>query len=208
VSEGWVVDFDGVEEGKVNSWGLCRNRDDRVESRSASAGDAESPAPRRRRHIVIGTSKTLQKRLSYGLLGLLLVYAVVRSTFAAAAKPLWYDELLTLTVASQPNWHAIIAALRAPLDGQPPLFHIIEKFAIRLARNEEISLRLPSILAMPCSLACVFVYAKKRWGELIALVCSSFLLMTMVFRYYAEEARPYSMVVACFAFALVCYQRA
>lgn len=157
---------------------------------------------------MIESSKILQKRLSYSLLGLLLVYTVVRSTFAAHAKLFWYDELLTLTMASLPNWHAIVAALRAPLDGQPPVFHVIEKFAMHLARNQEIALRIPSILAIPVSLICIFIYARKRWGELIALVCSAFLLMTMVFRYYAEEARPYSMVVACFAFASVCYQHA
>jgi uncharacterized membrane protein len=157
---------------------------------------------------VIETPRSFPKKLSYALLGLLLVYAVVRCTVAARAKLFWFDELLTLRVALQPNWHAIMEALRAPIDGQPPLFHLIEKFALGLTRNQEIALRLPSIVAMPVTLACIFVFARKRWGHLIALVCSSFLLMTVVFRYYAEEARPYSMEVACFALALVCYQRA
>ena len=38
------------------------------------------------------------------------------------------------------------------------------------------------------------------------MLCAALLLMTSVFQTYSVEARPYSMLVACFAFALVCYQ--
>jgi hypothetical protein len=148
------------------------------------------------------------KKLIYVLTGLLLVYAIFRSVFAAIGKPLWYDELLTLTVSSLGNWSAILRALRLPLDGQPPLFYMIEHFASGVTRNQEIALRLPSILALPFTLTCVFVYTKKNCGEIVAFLCALFLLMTSVFQLYAVEARPYSMVVACIAFALVCYQRA
>lgn len=148
------------------------------------------------------------KKLVYGLMGLLLAYVIARSVFAALGKSLWYDELLTLIVSSQGNWSAILRALRLPLDGQPPLFYLIEHFASGVSRNQEIALRLPSILAFPCTLTCVFVYAKKNCGEIIAFLCALFLLTTSVFQLYSVEARPYSLVVACIAFALVCYQRA
>jgi 4-amino-4-deoxy-L-arabinose transferase-like glycosyltransferase len=49
---------------------------------------------------------------------------------------------------------------------------------------------------------------KKRSGELIALLCALLLLLTEVFQLYAVAARPYSMVVACVAFAAVCHQGA
>ncbi len=147
------------------------------------------------------------KKLIHGLLGLLLVYVIVRSVFAAAGKAFWYDELLTLTVSSLGSWKAMLTALSRPLDGQPPLFYVIEHFALGLTRNKEIALRLPSILAFPCTLTCVFLYVKKRGGEIVALLCAIFILTTSVFQLYAVEARPYSLVVACIAFALVCYQR-
>jgi hypothetical protein len=148
------------------------------------------------------------KKLIYGLMGFLLVYAIFRSVLAAAGRAFWYDELLTLTVSSLGSWKSILDALRRPLDGQPPFFYVIEHFASGFTRNQEIALRLPSILAFPCTLACVFIYTKKRGGELVALLCAAFVLTTSVFQTYAIEARPYSMVVACMAFALVCYQRA
>jgi hypothetical protein len=147
------------------------------------------------------------KRVIYGFLGVLLVYVIIRSILAAAGKSLWYDELLTLTVSSQGAWHGILSALRGPLDGQPPLFYKIELIASSLIGNQEIALRLPSIFALPCTITCVFIYAKRHMGEIVAIVCAVFFLMTNVFQYYAMEARPYSMVLACIAFALVCYQR-
>jgi hypothetical protein len=141
-------------------------------------------------------------------MGFLVLYVIFRSVAAAAGRSFWYDELLTLIVSTQGSWGAIVLALRLPLDGQPPLFYMIEHFASGHCPSQEIALRLPSLLAFPCTLVCVFVYVKKNAGELIAFLCAIFLLTTSVFQLYAVEARPYSMVVACIAFALVCYQRA
>ena len=42
---------------------------------------------------------------------------------------------------------------------------------------------------------------------MVALLSSMFLLISAVFQYYAQEARPYSIVLACITFALLCYQR-
>ncbi|MGB9511502.1 MAG: glycosyltransferase family 39 protein, partial [Candidatus Acidiferrum sp.] len=156
---------------------------------------------------MIEDSRTPTQKVAYLLLGLLIVYAVIRSIEAAAGKPFWYDEILTLTVSSLDSWTARLTALRLPLDGQPPLFYWFEHLALRFSRNQEIALRLPSIIAFPVTLICVFVYLRKAAGEIVAFLSTFALLLTAVFQVYAVEARPYSMVVACFAFALLCYQR-
>ena len=153
------------------------------------------------------TFRDLPKKLSYGLLALLVVYVVVRSVFTAEAKPLWYDELLTLAVTSLDSWSARLQALRLPLDGQPPLFYWIEHFALKLNNNPELALRLPSIAAFPVVLICVYVYARKQGSEAAAILCATALLLTDTFAVYAAEARPYSLVLACLAVALVSYQR-
>jgi hypothetical protein len=147
------------------------------------------------------------KKLMYILMAILLVYSVVRSVAFALGKPFWYDEMLTLITSSQGSWNAIVKALLVPTDGQPPLFHWTEHIARGLLRNPEVALRLPSIMGLPCTLLCVFVFVKRRGGRIVALVCAVMLLMTEAFQYYAAEARPYGMVMACIAFAMVCYQR-
>jgi len=140
-------------------------------------------------------------------MGLLLVYVVIRSVVAAAMKPFWYDEVTTITLSSQPSLKGIWVALARAVDGQPPSFFWIERAAISFLRNIQIAARLPAILAMPCTMICVFVYAKKRSGEAIAFLCAFLLLSTVLFSRYAAEARPYSMLMACIAFAMLCYQR-
>ncbi len=50
--------------------------------------------------FVIETSRTFQKRVSWGLLARQMIYAVLRSITAAAGKPSWFDELLTVAVSS------------------------------------------------------------------------------------------------------------
>ena len=144
----------------------------------------------------------------YAAVAPLLAYTFVRSVVAAAGKPFWYDELLTQVVAAQGSWQRIVAALMGPTDGQPPLFYAIEHFASGLCGNQQVALRLPAALGVVCTILCIFIYARRMSGSVIALLCGGGLLATCVFQNYAQEARPYSMVMALIAFAMVCYQRA
>jgi hypothetical protein len=146
-------------------------------------------------------------KIIYILFGLLLVYSVIRSFVAASTATLWYDEILTWAVTAQGGWHRIVGALFRGIDGQPPFFHWLERYASHMAARPEIGLRLPCIIAFPCTLLSVFLCAKRRAGPGVALLCSAFLLATPVFQVYTAQARPYGLVVACIAFALLCYQR-
>ena len=88
---------------------------------------------------------------------ILIAYAIVRSLFAAASKPFWYDEVCTLIVARQPSVSAIWRALAQPADGQPPPFYLVERAAAALLHNPQIAFRLPSICGFACTLVCVFI---------------------------------------------------
>jgi uncharacterized membrane protein len=136
------------------------------------------------------------KRVIYGLLGLLVVYVIVRGVVGARGRPFWYDELLTLAIAGQPTlremWHAVARGF----DSGPPGFYLVERVALGLVRNKEIALRSPAILASPCILICIYVYAKKRSGEVVACLCALLLLGTNLFHTYLIDARAYSMVLA------------
>src|SRR5262249_29713654 len=142
----------------------------------------------------------LEKRLETFtplLVGLLLIYTFARSVVAGTGKVYWYDELLTQLVTSQGSVSGIMVALRGPLDGQPPVFYVIEHLASRLIANQDIALRLPSALGVVCTMLCVYVFLHRQSGRVVALLTATFLLMTALFKVYAVEARPYSLVVAC-----------
>jgi hypothetical protein len=137
----------------------------------------------------------------------LVVYAVVRGLVAAATEQLSFDEILTQIVASQPGLKGIWAALSKAVDGQAPAHYVIERTAMGLVSNVHVALRIPPILATACILVFLFVYLRRRSGGWVAFLCAFLILSTSVFRYFADVARPYTMFLACFAFALVCYQR-
>jgi len=147
------------------------------------------------------------KNVAYVFITVLVVYTLVRGTFGAAAKPIWIDEFCTLAIASQSGIHGIWNAIRSGIDSAPPLFYVIEAGALKVTSNKEIALRLPAILAFPCTLVCVFALITKYSGNLIACCCAFVMLSTSLFSTLQTDARSYSMVMACVAFALVCYQR-
>jgi len=139
---------------------------------------------------------------------ILVIYAAVKTLIAAASKPFWYDEVLTWILARQPSVRAIWNSLESAADSQGPAFYVIESAMSAIIPNQEIALRLPSILGYCCLILCIFVFVRRRVGSGLALICAVVPFMTVLFRVYAIEARAYSLFVACDAVALVCYQRA
>ncbi len=138
----------------------------------------------------------------------MVVYAAFRNLAEAATKPLWFDELLTQLLSREPGVSALWNALKTGVDGMPPGFYLIERVLGKAPINEQIAYRIPSIMALSVTLLCVYAFVKRRNGPLTALLCTSVVLMTPLYNQYAAEARPYSMLVACIALAMVCYQRA
>jgi hypothetical protein len=152
--------------------------------------------------------EALTERAAPIALGFLLIYAFVRALVAATGKVFWYDELLTKLVVAQHTWAGMMSAIRAPVDTQPPLFYLVERLSSALIHNDYIAFRLPSAISMVATVWFVYLYVRRARGATVAFLCALFCLFTEQFTYYAQEARPYSMLVACIAFALVCYQRA
>ena len=158
------------------------------------------------RFVAAGEKKNSEKLAALGI-WILVAFATIRNLFAAAATRFWCDEVWTAIMARQFSLRMMWSALARAVDSQPPPFYFVERAASALTPNVQIGLRLPSILGFACTLLCVFTFIRRRSGGVIALVCTAILLLTVLFDPYATDARPYSMVVACVALALVCYQR-
>lgn len=143
----------------------------------------------------------------FPLLIAVVVYAAARNLVEATIKPFWFDEILTEVVSREPGIAALWRTLKTAVDGNPPLFYLVERTSSHFAANGLIAYRLPSILAFSCTLICLYVFVARRSGPVTAMLCTSLIFLTPLFGFYADEARPYSMSVACIAFAMVCYQR-
>ena len=142
------------------------------------------------------------------VLGLLLGYVFLKGLAQTAITPISGDETFTLTLARETHTTALWQALLRGADGQPPLFYLIERFFLHLGSNANIALRLPSLLAFCCTAVCLYVFVKRRATSFQALLCAILLLNTTLYLIFAIQARPYSLVAAGVAFAMVCYQRA
>lgn len=132
---------------------------------------------------------------------------LIEALFRAIAKDLWFDEILTLLVATQPRISGIWQLLTHGVDGHPPGVYLVERAIVSLGGNERIVLRLPSIAGFLCVLICMFVFIRRRTGGLVALISVSALLVTELYAPFAFEARSYGLMVACIAVALLCYER-
>ena len=108
------------------------------------------------------------KRYVYGLTVILAIYVAVRSVVGAALKPFFFDEIITYAVASQSNVRDIWRSLSQAIDSQPPLFYLIERVSLGSFHNPQIALRMPSTLALACTLICVSVYLKRRNSAAVA----------------------------------------
>jgi len=117
--------------------------------------------------------RTPPNSLITALLIFLLAYCLMRLGVAARLNPFWYDEILTRAVAAQTSLAGAMRALLDGVDSHTPFFYLIEFYALRLFKNEEFALRLPSVLAFAIALLCVFTYAKRRWTEVGALGCAA-----------------------------------
>jgi hypothetical protein len=113
------------------------------------------------------------ERISPYVLGILIVYAILRNLFQAATKPFWYDELCTFILVRQQRLSTMWSALAHGADGNPPGFYLAERFASALLANENIAFRWLSILGFSCVLVSLFQLIRERRGSVIALFCAS-----------------------------------
>lgn len=138
------------------------------------------------------------------LIILLLCYGLtVRHT--GALKPLWFDEVGTLTVSTQPTLHRMFVA--AEPDGQPPLQYLVIRGVLHLLPYSEFVLRLPALLCMLLAVLALYLFLRSYCSAPVALVGVSAFITPDIIRYGAE-ARPYAFMVAFTALLLLCWHRA
>lgn len=163
------------------------------------------PAPEAPRSPASGNSFA-EKSALFGL-AILILYATFRNVCQALVRPLWYDEICTMLMVQQLHLHRLWQALAHGADGQTFAFYLLESVPAALIRNENLAYRGVSILGFALTLLCLFVAVRTRKGGAIALVCAAIPLTTIIYEEFAVDARPYSLLIACIAFAIVCYQR-
>jgi hypothetical protein len=129
------------------------------------------------------------------------------SLFQAAHKPLWFDELFSLYLSTLPEVADIWRALATGLEQTPPLFYLVTRVSLSLVPFPEIGLRLPEIVATLWGAGCVFLYLRRRLSPLWGCSGVALYAVSSLYTRYRLEGRSYALTAACFATALVLWQR-
>lgn len=143
------------------------------------------------------------RRIALGLLGLLIVSFLLRST--ALHGRFWIDEGLSVGIASFP-FTDIPGVLRQ--DGSPPLYYLLLHVWINLfgdgeARTHALSLGF-ALLTVPVG----FALARTLFNERAAWCTATVAALIPFLSYYAQETRMYALaallsMIAAGAWALV-----
>lgn len=125
----------------------------------------------------------------------------------AAVIPLWFDEIISYTVARLPDLSTIWAALAQTADGQPPLTHLSMRLAHTLLGTGELATRIPYLFAFAAGVWAIYRFVAVRVGSVPASLAVLLVWTSYAYR-YAREARPYALVLCFAALALSCWRGA
>lgn len=139
------------------------------------------------------------------LFGLLFL---LQSLATSVVKPFWLDEWFTASFARLEEPAAIVNAVRNAADPIPPAFYLIEGVFHRLIPVERVALRLPGAIGTAGAMACVYALLRPSVGALSALAGAALLFITAAFGTYCSEARPYGLLLGCFAGAALAWKTA
>jgi Dolichyl-phosphate-mannose-protein mannosyltransferase len=124
---------------------------------------------------------------------------------AARTKPLWFDEMGTFIVATQPTLHQMLVS--EPPDGQPPLYYLAARLSTHLFGQNAHALRLPALTAFLIAVYCVYLFVRRSAASLYGMLAAATLCVNIAAG-YSMEARPYAFLLATSGLALVFWQSA
>jgi hypothetical protein len=125
----------------------------------------------------------------------------------ASRRPLWFDELFTLHVASLPDVAALRRALDLGIDHHPLPYWLVTRAALSLTGDPALGVRLPALAGFCAMAVCLHAAVARRTRPLYGLVAAAVPFATSTV-FYATEGRPYGLSLGFAAAALLGWQRA
>ncbi len=141
-----------------------------------------------------------------------VILAAIVLTFAAIAiwvdahRTLWFDEIGTMVVSTQPSLREMFLASHA--DGNPPLFFLLARLFLTLPIPPEVAICLPSILATGVTAIMIYVFVRRDTNSLYAFLATSAFYGSPFGLFAPLEARPYALLLCFTSIALCCWQAA
>jgi len=151
-------------------------------------------------------AEALERDKRFWLVWFTLLYLPLISLHAIR-KQYWFDEFFTLYVSRLPHLSDLWAALGGGVEANPPLNYWFTRGACILLGENPWSVRLPAMLGFLLMSVCVFRFVARRCPSSYAAAAMLFPLLTSAYD-YADEARPYGLLLGFTGLLLVLWQRA
>ncbi len=123
---------------------------------------------------------------------LLVAFYFATSLYISSHRLLWVDEILTVLNTRLPHWTTIWKAATQGADGLPPIYFMVVRPFDDLFGHSDLSIRLPSALAMLAGLLLTFDCARRLTDALHGLIALAVLSCSFL-PYYGHEARSYAL---------------
>ena len=123
---------------------------------------------------------------------IVIVLAAALRILQISDRPLWYDELQSVTHASLPIWDLLISTFR--YDPHPPL-HILQLSFWLTWGTDDAWIRMNSVLWSLLTFIPLYFLGCRlvgRFGAIISLIIFAISPMAI---FYAQEVRPYAMQI-------------
>ncbi len=125
------------------------------------------------------------------------------SVIISAKKPLWFDEILSLTLASDPSVSHMLSALAHGADGMPPLYYLVAQGWRRLFGNSAASLRLISPVCLSVGVFAAFAALRRGFSVSASAVAVTLAFCTpWILVFQSSDMRAYGMFMGLAGVAL------
>lgn len=134
--------------------------------------------------------ETLSSRHFAWLAIALTVVAALLRVHDLGTQPVWLDEAFSALVIDRPSLLSVLSA-----ESNPPLYFVLLKAFCSIFGDSPDALRALSSLFSVTAVTCVVFYAARAIGKRFAIGAGLFLAFSPYSLYYAQEARPYSLLI-------------
>lgn len=141
------------------------------------------------------------------VLSIALILAIIFATaFAIGShRPMWFDEVLTILIATRPNITSLMAAM--PADGSPPLLHLTVRALTGVLGPTQLAARLPSMVGFTGACLALYLFVRHRCGVAVGFLALAIMVSEPGW-WYAFESRPYALMLGFMMLTIVSWQRA
>lgn len=143
----------------------------------------------------------------HALLGGVIVTVSLFAALAAHWRPLWYDELFTLYVASEPTLRDVLRALVDGADTNPPVDYMLRHASLAVFGDSSVAFRWPSVAAFVVGQLAIFAFVRRR-APFLAAAGAALLPTATAAVFFTYEGRAYALLFASAPIALWAWQRA